>query len=88
MLLADTDADADLDIAALGLSGVPVLAGSPRLYARYNVRAMPFVIFVDSAGLVRGSSLVNHDWQLAKLRQIAAIPLTGDEGLLAGQAAG
>jgi hypothetical protein len=75
-------------LAALGLSGVPVLAGSPRLYASYNVRAMPFVIFVDSAGLVRASSLVNHDWQLAKLRQIAAIPLTGDEVLLVRQVAG
>jgi hypothetical protein len=40
---------------------------------------MPFVIFVDSAGLVRGSSLVNHDWQLIKLRQVAAIPPGDDE---------
>lgn len=82
-------ADADLEIvivtrgpavpsipvlAQLGLAGVPVLAGSPRLYASYNVRVTPFAIFVDAAGLVRGSSLVNHDWQLAKLRQVAAIP--------------
>jgi hypothetical protein len=59
----------------LGLDGVPVLTGSPALYARYNVRVGPFAIFVDSAGLVRASSLVNHDWQLAKLRQLAAIPV-------------
>jgi hypothetical protein len=64
----------------LGLSGVPVLAGSPRLYATYNVRVMPFVIFVDSAGLVRGSSLVNHDWQLATLRKVGAIPPAQDAG--------
>jgi hypothetical protein len=66
-------------LAQLGLAGVPVLAGSPRLYASYNVRVMPFVIVVDAAGLVRGSSLVNHDWQLAKLRQVAAIPPDQDE---------
>ncbi|MGN6792682.1 MAG: hypothetical protein ACTHJW_09875 [Streptosporangiaceae bacterium] len=70
---------AALALAQLGLPDVPVLAGSPRLYASYSVRVMPFVIFVDSAGLVRGSSLVNHDWQLVKLRQVAAIPLGADE---------
>jgi hypothetical protein len=58
---------------------LPVLAGSPGLYEKYNVRVMPFVIFVDSDGLVRGSSLVNHDWQLVKLRQVAAIPPGDDE---------
>lgn len=67
----------------LGLDGVPVLAGSGRLYARYNVRVMPFAIFVASDGTVRASSLVNHDWQLLKMHQIAAIPL--DEGQLAVQ---
>jgi hypothetical protein len=63
----------------LGLAGVPVLTGSPALYGRYNVRVMPFAIFVDSAGRVRASSLVNYDWQLAKLRQVAAIPVGADE---------
>lgn len=70
---------ASLALAQLELTGVSVLAGSPRLYADYNVRVMPFVIFVDSAGMVRGSSLVNHDWQLIKLRQVAAIPPGDDE---------
>jgi hypothetical protein len=63
----------------LGLAGLPVVTGSPGLYGRYNVRVMPFVIFVDSAGLVRGSSLVNHDWQVAKLRQVAALPIDPGE---------
>ncbi|HUZ54455.1 MAG TPA: hypothetical protein VMU94_18265 [Streptosporangiaceae bacterium] len=63
----------------LGLAGVPVLTGSPASYGRCNVRVMPFAIFVDSAGRVRASSLVNHDWQLAKLRQVAAIPVGADE---------
>lgn len=62
-------------IGKLGLDGVPVVAGSPALYGAYNVRVMPFAIFVDSTGLVRASSLVNHDWQIAKLRRIAALPL-------------
>jgi hypothetical protein len=63
----------------LGLTGVPVLTAAPARYGRYNVRVMPFAIFVDSAGRVRASSLVNHDWQLAKLRQVAAIPVGADE---------
>jgi hypothetical protein len=70
---------AALALAQLGLGDVPVLAGSPRIYANYNVRVMPFAVFVDSAGLVRGSSLVNHDWQLVKLRQVAAIAPGEDE---------
>lgn len=62
-------------LGQLDLGGIPVLTGSPGLYARYNVRVMPFAIFVDSAGRVRASSLVNHDWQLAKLRRLAGIPV-------------
>lgn len=59
----------------LGLEGIPVLTGSPALYAAYNVRVGPFAIFVDAAGQVRASSLVNYDWQLAKLRQLADLPI-------------
>ncbi len=66
-------------LGQLGLGGIPVLTGSPARYADYNVRVIPFAIFVDSAGRVRASSLVNHDWQLAKLREIAAIPLDAAE---------
>lgn len=66
-------------IARLGLGGIPVVSGSPALYADYNVRVMPFAIFVDSAGVVRASSLVNHDWQIAKLGQVAAIPPAADD---------
>jgi hypothetical protein len=36
----------------------------------------PFLMFVDSAGLVRASSLVNYSWQVAKLHQLAALPVT------------
>ncbi len=59
----------------LGLESVPVLTGSPALYAAYNVRVGPFAIFVDASGQVRASSLVNYDWQLAKLRQLADLPI-------------
>lgn len=72
-------ASAEALIGQLGLGGITVVAGSATLYGDYNVRVMPFAIFVDSAGLVRASSLVNHDWQIAKLRQVAAIPLEADE---------
>jgi hypothetical protein len=69
----------------LGLDGVPVLDGSPSLYGRYNVRVTPFVIFVDSAGRVRGSSLVNHGWQIAKLHQIASLPVVPPDGQATGR---
>ncbi len=92
--LRDQQAGADLDIviltrgpasgavavlAELGLADLPVLAGSPRLYAGYNVRVMPYAIFVGSDGLVHGSSLVNFDWQLAKLKRIADLGIEPDE---------
>jgi hypothetical protein len=66
-------------LGMLGLDNMPVLTGTPALYADYNVRVGPFAIFVDSGGLVRASSLVNHDWQVAKLRQLAGIPLDSAE---------
>jgi hypothetical protein len=59
----------------IGLDGIPVLTGSPSLYAAYNVRVTPFAIFVDSAGRVRASSLVNEAWQVTKLLQLADLPL-------------
>ena len=64
----------------LGLDGISVLTGSPSLYAAYNVRVTPFAIFVDSAGRVRASSLVNEAWQVTKLLQLADLPL-GPEDL-------
>jgi hypothetical protein len=63
--------------AFLGLGEIPVLVGSRALWARYNVRVAPFAIFVDDQGYARASSLVNHDWQLAKLWQIAQLPYEG-----------
>ena len=62
----------------IGLDGISVLTGSPSLYAAYNVRVMPFAIFVDSAGRVRASSLVNEAWQVTKLLQLADLPLEPD----------
>jgi hypothetical protein len=62
-------------LAMMGLD-VPVVTGSPALYARYNVRVGPFAILVDAAGQVRASSLVNYDWQITKLHQLASIPVT------------
>lgn len=60
-----------LDI--LGLGSAPVITGSPSLYGKYNVRVMPFIVAVDSAGRVRASSLVNHAWQIEKLWRLAQI---------------
>jgi hypothetical protein len=63
----------------LGLGSIPVVAGSPSLYGKYNVRVMPFVVAVDSAGLVRASSLVNHAWQIEKLWRLAQVAPEPDE---------
>jgi len=57
----------------IGLGHFAVIAGSRSLYARYNVRVSPFMILVDSAGRVRASSLVNHDWQVTTLYKIACL---------------
>jgi hypothetical protein len=67
----------DLAAPLLRMMGldVPVVTGSPALYARYNVRVGPFAILVDAAGQVRASSLVNYDWQITKLHQLASIPV-------------
>jgi hypothetical protein len=65
---------AESALRLIGLDGIPVLTGSPSLYAAYNVRVTPFAIFVDSAGRVRASSLVNQAWQVTKLLQLADLP--------------
>jgi hypothetical protein len=66
-------------LGELGLADLPVLAGSAKIYASYNVRVMPYAIFVGADALVRGSSLVNFDWQLAKLRRIVDLEIEPDE---------
>ena len=75
LLLKQPNPIAEPVLAELGLGAVAVLTGSAALYADYNVRVGPFLIFVDSAGLVRASSLVNYSWQVAKLRQLAGLPV-------------
>jgi hypothetical protein len=75
LLLRQPNPMAEAVLAELGLPSVAVLTGSPALYAKYNVRVGPFLIFVDHDGLVRASSLVNHSWQVAKLHQLASLPV-------------
>jgi hypothetical protein len=62
----------------LGITDVSVVTGSASLYARYNVRVMPWIMFVDSSGMVRASSLVTDAWQIERLRRLASVPLTSD----------
>lgn len=75
VLLAQHNAAAVGVLRLLGLGDLPVVTGTPSLYGRYNVRVTPFVIFVDAAGRVRASSLVNHEWQIMKLWRLANIQL-------------
>lgn len=74
LLLRGPNHVAEPVLRILGLPDIPVLTGTPSLYGRYNVRVAPFAIFVDSTGRVRGSSLVNHSWQIHTLRKIADLP--------------
>jgi hypothetical protein len=74
LLLRQPNAVAAPVLRELGLAAVAVVTASPALHARYNVRVGPFLMFVDPAGLVRASSLVNYAWQVAKLRQLADLP--------------
>jgi hypothetical protein len=76
VLLSQDNAAAAGVLRLLGLGDLPVVTGTPSLYGRYNVRVTPFAIFVDSAGRVRASSLVNHEWQIMKLWRLANIPLS------------
>lgn len=69
----------------LGMGDIPVAIGSPSLYGRYNVRVMPFVIFVDSDGRVRASSMINQSWQIMKLWRLANVPLAPEPGLAPGR---
>ena len=75
LLLRQPNSIAGPLLREMGLGRIAVLTGSAALYARYNVRVGPFLIFVDAEGRVRASSLVNHAWQVAKLRQIAGLPV-------------
>lgn len=64
----------------LGLD-VPVVGVPTHVYHQYNVRVMPWVFFVDPAGAVQASSLVNHAWQLEKLWAIARARVQGQRRL-------
>ncbi len=85
VLLRGPSAIAEPVLRALGLDYIPVLTGSPALYGRYNVRATPWMMFVDAQGRVRASSLVNHDWQISKLHQLARLPLGAPEARPGGR---
>ncbi len=54
VLTRGTAAHAWRVLDGLGLVGAAVVDGSPALYARYNVRVMPFAIIVGQDGRVRG----------------------------------
>jgi hypothetical protein len=68
----------------LGLGQIPVLIGSSALYRRYNVRVIPFAIFVDSERRVRASSLVNSARQVEQLWRLANVALGPAEVQAAG----
>lgn len=62
-----------------GLGDIRVVAGSSDLYGKYNVRVLPFAIFVDGDARVRASSLVNHAWQVEQLWRLANVAPGPDE---------
>jgi hypothetical protein len=87
ILLRQPDEIAEPVLAMLGLEGIPVLTGTESLYGRYNVRVSPWLIFVDSDGRVRASSLVNEAWQVTRLYRIATLPVDS-ASTLASRASG
>lgn len=72
-------------LTLLGLGQIPLLTGSSPLYARYNVRVLPFIIFVDDSGKARASSLVNEAWQLERLWKLAKVRLNLDDARSVGR---
>jgi hypothetical protein len=75
---------AEAIFCVLGLGEIPALTGSSALYGRYNVRVLPFAIFVDSDRRVRASSLVNSAWQVEQLWRLANVALGPAEVQAAG----
>lgn len=70
-------ARAVMDSLEIGSSIVPV---TDQTYQQYNVRVMPFAVFVDNTGTIRNSGLVSTRGTLESMRALAkAIPdaLTG-----------
>lgn len=63
----------------LGLCDVPLVIGSPSLYGHYNVRVMPFAVFVDSDSRVRSSGLINTVQHLDLLWRLAQVPLNSGD---------
>jgi hypothetical protein len=85
VLMRGPSALAEPLLGVLGLGEIPILGGSSALYGKYNVRVMPFAIFVDSRGRVRGSSLVNHAWQIERLWRLASVTPDPGEMLRTGR---
>lgn len=80
VLLREQSDIAEPVLRLLGLGEIPVITGSPSLYGRYNVRVLPWMMFVDSSGNVRSSSLVNDAWQISRLWRLAQVPLLPTHG--------
>jgi hypothetical protein len=78
VLLRGENRMAEPVLRLLGIEDVSVVTGSASLYARYNIRVMPWLMFVDSSGMVRASSLVTDAWQIERLWRLARVPLTSD----------
>ena len=78
VLLRGENRIAEPVLRLLGISNISVVTGSTSLYARYNVRVMPWMIFIDSSGKVRASSLVTDAWQIERLWRLARVPLESD----------
>jgi hypothetical protein len=76
VLLRGENRIAEPVLRLLGLTDVPVVTGTASLYARYNVRVMPWLMFVDTSGMVRASSLVTDAWQIERLWRLARVPVT------------
>lgn len=62
-----------LNLLTLPLAVVPT---TQRFYERYNVRVMPFVMFLDPQGFSRARGMVNDSGSLFALWRAAMVPLS------------
>lgn len=74
-------AEAEMTAEALRLleTDLPLVKADDRLRSSYNVRVLPFLIFLDAAGRARGRGLVNSDAAVQALwREAYASRLAND----------
>jgi hypothetical protein len=71
LLLARHDSDLKIEATQIVLEGfdldIPIIPVGQKLYWKYNIRVLPFLVIVDPDGIVRASGLVNEETHLMSM---------------------